>query len=175
MRITFLQNLAFIAKASRQITSSQVSSFLFSTFEYAGSRNLANLTAFEEDECHQLEQELPKVYQVLGRGKSILHLCRNTHEENLFEYLKCLSAAKFLVDDFGQFVPNSPEKEQDVTALKEDFNGKWFLLSLDYDMDFEEPYPDGSKPDWSGAPESHYWWADIDNLYSLFWARTATL
>ncbi|CAF1034017.1 unnamed protein product [Adineta steineri] len=174
MRTTFLQNLTSIATASSEITVSQVASFLISTFEYARKRNLANSTVFEEAECHQLEQELPKVYQILGRGKGIVRLCRNTCEEDLFEYLKYLSAAKFLVDDFGKFVPNSPEKEQDVTALKEDFNEKWYFLGLNYNMDFEDPYPDGPKPDWSGVPESHYWWADIDNLYSLVWAKTAT-
>ena len=172
MRTIFLRNLASIAKTSSEMTCSQVANFLISTFEYARNRNLANLVEFEEVEAHQLERELPKVYRVLGRDKGILRLCRELHEKDLFEYLKYLSATQFLVDDFGRFVPNSPEKEQDVTALKGDFDEKWYFLSLNYDTDFEDPYPDGPKPDWSGVPESHYWWTDINNLYSLVWTKT---
>ncbi len=172
MRAAFLKNLTSIAKASSEITSPQVANFLISTFEYARHRNLANVTTFEEAERHQLEQELPKVYQALGRDKGVLNLCRDTHEKDLFEYLKYISGAKFLVDDFGQFVKHSPEKEQDVTALQQDINEKWYMLSLNYDTDFEDPYPDGPKPDWTGVPESHYWWTDIKNLYSLVWAKT---
>lgn len=65
-----------------------MASFLIATFEYACNRNLANLIVFEDIERYQLKQELPKVYQVLGRDKGILHLCRNIGEEDLFEYLK---------------------------------------------------------------------------------------
>lgn len=172
MRASFLKNLTSIAKASKEIGSSQVASFLISTFEYARHRNLANVTTFEEAERHQLEQELPKAYQALGRDKGVLDLCRDTYEKDLFEYLKYLSGAKFLVDDFGQFVKSSPEKEEDVIALKEDFNEKWYMLSCHYDTDFQDPYPDGPKPDWSGVPESHYWWANVNKLYSLIWTKT---
>jgi hypothetical protein len=171
MRAAFLKNLTSIAKASSEITSPQVANFLISTFEYARHRHLDNVTTFEKAECHQLEEELPKVYQALGRDKGILNLCRDTREKDIFEYLKYLSAAKFLVDDFGEFVKSSPGKEQDLTALEEDFNERWYMLSLHYDTDFVNPYPDGPKPDWSGVPESHYWWANIENLYSLVWTK----
>lgn len=85
-----------------------------------------------------------------------------------------MSDAKFLADDFQQFVPSILEKEQDMIALKKDFNEKWHLLSLEYDMTFEDPYADGPKPDWNDVLESYYWWTDIDRLYSLVWSSTSS-
>uniref|UniRef100_A0A7E4WB13 VWA domain-containing protein n=1 Tax=Panagrellus redivivus TaxID=6233 RepID=A0A7E4WB13_PANRE len=167
----FLKHLNVLANYTgdwRQLDSRPLMS---AAYEYFRNRHIETVADFTPDEESQLKQNLPKAFFQLGARAALSNLIDYLERKEVFNYVRFRSACQFLIDDVGAFVPDGPEKNEQIEEMLASFedNDKYLELAGD-DWEFCE-YPVEPVPEHAGVPESHTWWKRLEDSYGPFLQR----
>uniref|UniRef100_A0A7E4W1Q1 Structural protein n=1 Tax=Panagrellus redivivus TaxID=6233 RepID=A0A7E4W1Q1_PANRE len=165
LRTQFLNTLETIFSYTGDVRYLNSLPFMSATYEYFRKRHFNNVKDFTVEEEAQLKQKLPTVYTKLGKDYGLSYYIECLQPKDVFDYARYRSGCQFLIDDVGKFVPDGPEKDENIEELIDSFEATKYLLEKGGSDDEYYEYPEEPAPEHLGVPETHDWWKPIELIY----------